>query len=462
MGNATGLPSRPDHQPRQVVSHRTATAISATVVGVVAVLGFGGGLAEEPHFADESAYYSQSYFAAILAEGRRDDPAWLDYPAYDLPPLPKYLIGAALTAGGYRLPTPVDAWAWYDSTSRRFDPPGALTLARVPIAGLGVVGCLAAFGIGTLAFGRVGGLAAGLLLAADPLYRTHSRRAMSDVPCEALLLLGLFFALAAGGRIWAGRRGWPWAAVAGVAVGLSTLSKLSGVLGLIVVAAWAALALAMSSGESGRFRRAVLVSAALVFAAAAATFVVLDPYLTARPARAIPGPVGVIQRESLPERAVRMFRLRPEVAADQQRIFPHNALHNLPSRLATVAVQGFGRFGPLGTSRPDSTRWLDARQDWGAALWLPLVLASGVIAVRVGRSQARSGLAPAAWGVVVHFGLAVAAVSAYLPMAWDRYQLSIQAPAALLVGGLVAALVEKYRGGGTGPAGRRLPGGLDS
>ena len=56
---------------------------------------------------DESAYVAQSYYADLLLEGRRDDPAWLDYAGYDLPPLAKYLVGIALRAGGPSPPGPV-------------------------------------------------------------------------------------------------------------------------------------------------------------------------------------------------------------------------------------------------------------------------------------------------------------------------------------------------------------------
>ena len=39
---------------------------------------------------------------------------------------------------------------------------------------------------------------------------------------------------------------------------------------------------------------------------------------------------------------------------------------------------------------------------------------------------------PTAWCLVAWAGVALGMVTAYLPMAWDRYQLPIQAPAALL------------------------------
>ena len=113
-------------------------------------------------------------------------------------------------------------------------------------------------------------------------------------------------------------------------------------------------------------------------------------------------------------------------------MFSHNALHSLSDRAGVVAVQGFGRFGPLGPRKSDSTRRYDLRQDWGAFLWLPVVLAGVITAIRLGKQQHRQSQAPTAWALVVWVGLALLVVTAYLPMAWDRYQLPIQAPAALL------------------------------
>ncbi len=97
-----------------------------------------------------------------------------------------------------------------------------------------------------------------------------------------------------------------------------------------------------------------------------------------------------------------------------------------------VAVQGFGRFGPLGPRKSDSTRRYDLAQDWGAVLWFPLVLAGLGRSLLLGGRQFGIGQPPAAWALALWACLALTVVTAYLPMAWDRYQLPIQAPAALL------------------------------
>jgi 4-amino-4-deoxy-L-arabinose transferase-like glycosyltransferase len=413
---------------------------NAALVTALALLVFGARLAAEPHFMDESAYISQSYFAALFAEGLHNDPAWLDYPAYDLPPLPKYMIGAALWSAGYKTPGPADARAWYANTARRFDPPGALEVARIPSVVVGASGCIALYGIGVIVGGRGIGTVAALLLIANPLYRLLSRRAMSDVPCEAFMLCALVFFLWAWRGLLSGRLTALTVfsvAAAGAASGFALLSKLSGMLALLVIAGWAALALVTKLPFARKVQ--VVAAAAIVPLAAAATFVILDPFLTVQPARAVTQPFDSIAHMSFRERVRMMFLLRLEVSAGQKKTFPHNALVAPYEKLATIAVQGFGRFGPFGPSHSDSTKWFDFSQDWGAIVWLPWVAAGGVWAAMRGRSQASAGDAPTAWALLAYAVVAFVVVTAYIPMAWDRYQLAIQAPAALLAAGAAAA-----------------------
>ena len=102
---------------------------------------FGRFLLDGP-FVDEYAYISQSYFVDLLLEGKTNDRAWLDLMGYDLVPLPKYLIGLALRAGGYGRPGPDAALLWYNDSSTAFGPPGLLTAARIPSVLLGAAGCV--------------------------------------------------------------------------------------------------------------------------------------------------------------------------------------------------------------------------------------------------------------------------------------------------------------------------------
>ena len=433
----------------------------AVVVGLIAAAVFGSRLSSEPHFADESAYYSQSYFAGLFVSGRWEDPAWLSYPAYDLPPLPKYLIGSALWVGGYRVPGPAEALAWYQDTSSRSDllGGGGLTAARIPIVLVGSMGCVAVYGIGVLAAGRRVGLIAGLLIVANPLYRMLARRAMSDAPCEAFLDVALFAMLWAWKGAVSGRSQAPsllGGTSAGIAAGLALLSKMSGMLFFLVVAGWAALAVLarVPVGRKLTFSITVCISTLV----ATATFVALDPFLTARPARRLPDPVAAIRDLTLIERARLLFELRRKVSADQQRAFAHNAVRTWEEKVSTVAVQGFGRFGLFGPTHSDSTERFDLSQDWGAFLWLPWVAWGGVGAWKFGGEQARAGAPPTAWALLVMFMVSLVVISAYLPMAWDRYFLALQAPSALLAAVAAARVWDRVaRLHGTLSSGARRP-----
>jgi 4-amino-4-deoxy-L-arabinose transferase-like glycosyltransferase len=418
--------------------------VPAVPVALAAALVFGWSLSSEPSFADEQAYLTQSYYAGLFAAGRHDDAEWLAYAAYDLPPLPKYLIGLGLWAGRYDPPGPAQARAWYSDINRRFDSPGMLAAARWPILLVGVAGCLGLYGLGVLAGGRPVGVLAALFLMANPLFRLHARRAMSDVPCESFVLLALAFGLLGWSRTLSGRPAWRagvGVVLAGVCAGLAVLSKLSGLLAPIVLWAWADLA-SVVPAPAGR-KLAVALSRYVTPALALAVVVALNPYLTANPASAADPSVASIARMSLLERAAYTFRVRLGVSAGQQEKFADDALRTLPAKVATVAVQGFGRFGLFGPSHFDSRVRYDPRQDLGAVVWLPWVLAGAVWAAARGRAQWAAGEPPTAWAALVHFAVAVGVVTVYLPMAWDRYQLPIQAPACLLAAGVTVAAARR-------------------
>lgn len=417
----------------------------AIVFGVACAV-FGFRLGAEGHFVDESAYVSQSYFADLFLEGRRDDPAWLDYPAVDLPPLAKYLVGFALRAGGFRRPGPSAAFAWYENPSRRFETDQSLVVARIPSVVLGAVGCVAIYAIGVRAFGRPAGLIAAALLMASPLYRLHARRAMSDVPAEAFMLVALAIGLAAWSRWMSGRGGWRGsvgtAIGAGVFTGLAVLAKLNGSIAGMVLGAWAVLGL----GLRGVPIRSKLGLASATLAAglvAFGTFAALNPFLTAHP----PGPLpaGSIAQSSFLDRVRIIKDHRVEVSRKGQVDFAHNALTTLPAKVAAVAVQGYGRFSPLGPSHSDSTRRFDRRQDWGGLIWGPVVALGFVAALRRGRLQRLRREPPTAWAVALAAAVALAVVTSFIPLAWDRYYLSIQAGSVLLASAALTAPFDRLR-----------------
>ena len=425
-------------------------------VGVVAFVSFAYGLSDEPPFADEWAYIAQSYYGPLWWEGTWDDPRWLDYAAVDLPPLPKYLIGGLIRLGGRPMPDRGDALAWYRNTSATCGGPDLLVWSRWPMVVLGAIGCMAASAIGTLAFGPKGGMLAGLLLAIDPLYRMHARRAMSDVPTEAFTLLTLAVGLWAWRRMLNGERPWRSALAlgfgAGALAGLAVLSKLSGGLAVMTLVAWAALAIALPGVATGR-KLAIVLATTAAGPVSFATFVLGNPTLTATPEA--PSAASYLKVDGLAPRTRAILAHRDEVSRSAQGdgLFKAQgyALTDPASKAAVVAVQGFGRFGPFGPASTDSTRRFDPEQDWGAAFWAPLVVFGVGWAARAGRLQYRSGDAPTSWAVLAAFGVALATVTAFIPLAWDRYMLPIQSGAAILASGgfvgVIEAVVRAFRRG---------------
>jgi len=416
------------------------------LVGLLALGVFGAGVFDEP-FVDEYAYISQSYYADLLLAGDRDDRAWLDFPAYDLVPLPKYLIGISLQAIGEPRPGPEAARAWYRDTHSRFGPSRMLTASRVPSILLAAIGCVALAAIGTAAFDLRTGVAAGVLLAANPLYGLHAHRAMSESPCEAFLMIALLLGLLGWKRAYEGRGGWPLYALlagAGAATGLSVLAKFNGLLALMTMAAWVALAWAFPGVLRGAWIRHRLATA-LAAVVAWGVFLALNPFMTARPNPPLSEDAGRIAELNAWGRFRLMIDHRRNMSRGQQVAFPHNALMRPGDRAAVVAVQGFGRFGPFGPRKSDSTRRFDMAQDWGAFLWLPMGLAGLGYALVVGRLQVREGRAPTAWAAATWAVVALAVVTLYLPMAWDRYQLPIQAPFALLASSALFGIWDAIR-----------------
>ncbi|MBX6313050.1 MAG: phospholipid carrier-dependent glycosyltransferase [Isosphaeraceae bacterium] len=416
----------------------------AAVVAVVSAAWFGSDLAGERHFVDESAFIAQAYFADLFARGRTDDRAWLEYPAFDLPPLPKYLIGGALTVAGYPLPGQADAWQWYGNTSYRAESPAMLVVARWPSVLSGALGCVAIFALGTLAFDLRAGLLAALFLMLNPLYRLLARRAMADAPAEALILVTAAVALWAWRGTLSGR--WPIPArlaigpVLGVLGGLAILTKLNGALGLMIVASWAVLALVLP-GFPIEKKGWVLVEAAIAAPVAFATFVALNPFMTA-PAKGLPPELAQHVGTGLERRTEVVLSHRAQVSREAQKLFPSYALTTPIEKLKVVAVQGFGRFGLFGPRDHDSTKpypRFDAHRDRGAWLWLPWVLAGAAWAVVRGGRQARAGQPPTAWAALLQAAVAFGTITAFIPLAWDRYVLSIQPGAALLAAGVASA-----------------------
>lgn len=415
---------------------------------MVALAVFAWGLTDGS-FWDEYAYITQCYYADLFFAGHRDDPAWLDEPpAIDLQPIPKYLVGASFRLAHLRMPHRSDAFRWYDNPHTRFGPPDALTIARLPIVVLGVAGILALFGCGQAIGGRWTATLAGLLLIADPLYRLHAHRAMSDVPCEAFSIGSMGLALVGLSRPGVNRgfrSGLLLLALAGVASGLAIDCKLNGLLGPMVIASWGGL-LMIAPGSGWRMRMSIVAGGVAAVSAMLVTLVLFNPTYTCHPRVPASQPEFAVRTQEPPwERFRRMVEFRLSTAEGQRKMakFDRDVVRGPSEKLAVFMVQGFGRFGPLGPSQSNSEVRYDAGQDWGLIVWWPIVIFGVVRAGRIGRRQLRDGELPTAWALLVWAAIAWAVVAAYLPLAWDRYFLPVQAPNALLGAVALMGLLER-------------------
>ena len=254
----------PEQRTRSTNSPQSSASLSrrAAAIGCLALALFAIGLFDDS-FVDEYAYITQSYYTDLFFGGKLHHPAWLDYYAFDLQPVPKYLIGASLRAAHLRVPGPADALQWYLHYTP-FGNQATLIVARIPFLLMGALGCVALFGCGVLIKDRRVGTIAAILLMINPLYRLHAHRAMSDVPSEAFLISALGLGLYTLQRFWSGRSGiatFVLVLFTGVAAGLSILCKFNGLLGLMVVGGWAGFALiaprlaVLAKGGDGRRRR---------------------------------------------------------------------------------------------------------------------------------------------------------------------------------------------------------------
>ncbi len=418
---------------------------AAAVIALAAFLLFGYGLSDR-FFEDEYAYISQTYYWNLFIEGRWNDKAWTDAPAYDLPPLPKYLIGLSMSAAGLPMPRPVDAYAWYDHY-QRFGVPATLTVARLPIVPVGVAGCLALYGIGVVLGDRRAGMIAAVFLMINPLYQLHAHRAMSDIPCETFLMFGLLAGLLAWRNAWArgptARVAWLFL-LAGVGLGLGLLCKFNALLGLMIIAGWTLFGL-FNPSLPVRHKLTQSFGAVATALTTFLLFVALNPFMTSQGAPVVLAP-GVEPPGNDPWSRFR-FQIdhRMRLSRGQQQSFPHNALETGLDKAKVFFVQGFGRFGPLGPTKSDSKIRYQARQDWGFLLWAPIVVVGLIATARRSRIEWRAAMPPMAATLLIWCTVSWAVVGYYLPMAWDRYLLPIQSVNSLLAGFGVVAIWDWLR-----------------
>ena len=78
-------------------------------------------------------------------------------------------------------------------------------------------------------------------------------------------------------------------------------------------------------------------------------------------------------------------------------------------------------------------------------VWWPIIGRGIWRAYRLGRQQVRDGAPPTAFALLAWAAVTWAVVASYVPLAWDRYFMPIQAPNALLAAVGIAAFMDRWR-----------------
>lgn len=446
----------PDHSATSQASW--SWRVDVAVVLAFALLSIGRyfrGLGDEPYFIDEGAMFAQSYYWRLYSAGDWHHPHWVLYPAFDHPPLSKYLFGLSLDLAGLAVPQDLGPWVTWMGGDFFSHDSRQIATCRIPTAIFGAGGVMFAYVVGRLLQGRTTGILAASLLLACPLYYTHARRAMGDVMTEASTLATIALALAAvrlASRNASVVRVVVTLAGLSVAAALAPLAKLNGAMAPVFVELALGLVFFLAlTLRKGAVR--VLLVLVLVPPLSFGLFTFLNPTLFARPSeRAIEtDPYGMLAvwrteepdllRQGPVRRALYLVKFRARAMREGAQNFPADQLKTPLERLYALWFEGCGRYSPL------AWRLLEQRSDRGRKytvveyttvgivpwLWGPLVLVGVLSCFTAGREAVSRGELPAEWVMFVYAGGVIAVLGLTVPLRWDRYFLPLQTVAVVVV-----------------------------
>jgi hypothetical protein len=176
-------------------------------------------------------------FQLFFIDHQYSDPFWYDFGNYFLayhPQIGKFLIGASIAAAG--IPEiPFQGLDWSQSIAWNIQHgfhlnPAALLAARLPVAIMAVVACLALYWLNVMVASWWQGLLAAVWLASNSAMLTLGRWAMLDVPALCFSLLTIALVVRVVQALRSGQNSLGWATLAGVMCGLAVSSKLIAVI----------------------------------------------------------------------------------------------------------------------------------------------------------------------------------------------------------------------------------------
>jgi hypothetical protein len=390
------------------------------------------------------AVWPSQYFQFVFLDHQFGSPVWDEnYWTLTQVPVYRYIIGAGVWLGGQPF-LPLDLSHRIDEVSgpdraKYFDPrtyederklaeqrrvprPPADTLraARLPMVLLGAGTAALLFLVGYELAGIVAGLVTAVAFVAAPFVQTLLPRAHTESPFLCFLSLGLWLSLCAA----RGQRPLLLGGLAGLAVGLSAGSKLTGVLALAALAGFAggAFVLWLIAGRSsgGWAGPRPLLERTWRWSALAAVvglvvFLAVNPFLW-------PDPVG---------------RTRAMLAFRQQEMFGQRTLNqelatpeDLPSRVGLLLRQTF-------VGEP----WAARRRGMPLEALFAMV-GLGALGWQVVKRHPEGGLVGPEALVLTWSLVLVAGTAPNLGIDWDRYYLPTVALGLVLAGVGVATVVD--------------------
>ena len=417
-------------------------------------------LDEEKFSGDENYYlYASSYFKLLFVDRNVHSERWKELAAYGHPQVGSYIVGLALTLTGHP-DTSREAvidyvtnnyWELYwNKDDWRTPPADILYTGRFVIGLFGVSSCLLLYYLGSKLFNVRTGAIASLLLAYNPVFLRHSRRAMGDIPLTFffimhVVLLVLFY------RSLRHRRRIKtlfWAVFLGINAGLTTGVKLIGITTLVLYALFCLLLILIEFlffRIASHDRPSVLKRAWMIFfyfclscTVATALFIGIYPYVYTDTA----------------QKLVQMFTARNELIAwQQQNIGPALMTISdkamlviqrtlLPNNYGRVTTDMFGNIYPENFVVLGNIIKLPI--DFALFLLGSIMLVYGELRYFVRHRRISIRSVPILW-IVLFFIV----ITIWIPLDWDRYYLPLLPPIALLISygidRVISLIKQQYR-----------------
>jgi len=336
-----------------------------------------------PFWGDEGIWVGKSAGWFLLIEGEFDDAFWSYHPI-DQPMLPSYAFGIVATLSGYDRSTINKVYEYAKSyernrQERRVPDDVLLWRCRVVSTVFGALACAAAMAVVWRLAGPVGGLSVGILLGINPHFMRMTHRAMSEGMVSFWLLVAwltsvLFVEALTRRKV---RQAWRRAALLGLAAGLGTISKLTGVaafaaiVGIGLVQVFQARRTPSAKRRKGRWRLPAKTTAAAV-GIGCLVFLAQSP-ATWR------SPLGGTYR---------ILQWRKFVAEKQRARLTEHLVHGVSDRVETFTARiwhDLGTFAAFGVTRRSGIAWLDGWLFMLGLLWLILAQREARIAKDVSR-----------------------------------------------------------------------------